>query len=347
MWCRTIGSLCGNTRKNLIEAKLNYYANIKRSMMNGSQRLRNSDSNASADDGSSPQLSHKDHYGSSGDVAPTVFKKMFKTYKRRVPAPDLSSVIDPSTSNVCGHLSEELLSAESVKLAETEELGLKSVTEWRVKTLEGRSGLYILPAILKENAVEMWLRRVFLYAEPPNVTNLTAHGTSPKSDVLRHAGKSLRWTTLGVAYNWDTKEYPLSGDPLPKELVQLADVITKYLRLPEMHADAAIVNYYPPKSTLSPHVDRSERTSAPLVSLSLGQSAIYLTGGNSLDDEVVPLWLRSGDVLVMYGPQRLVYHAVAAIHSDRRFDIDDPLLAEFANTSRVNITVRQVNPRPS
>ncbi|KAK5973597.1 hypothetical protein GCK32_021603, partial [Trichostrongylus colubriformis] len=71
----------------------------------------------------------------------------------------------------------------------------------------------------------MWLRRVFQYAEPPNVTNLTAHGTSPKSassnsvlspylhldssitifsDVLRLAGKSLRWTTLGVAYNWDT-----------------------------------------------------------------------------------------------------------------------------------------------
>lgn len=83
---------------------------------------------------------------------------------------------------------------------------------------------------------------------------------------------------------------------------------------------------------------------APLVSLSLGQSAIYLTGGESLDDDVVPLWLRSGDVLVMHGAQRLVYHAVAAIHADRRFTIADPVLEQFANTSRVNITVRQVNP---
>ncbi|EYB82406.1 hypothetical protein Y032_0360g3437 [Ancylostoma ceylanicum] len=88
---------------------------------------------------------------------------------------------------------------------------------------------------------------------------------------------------------------------------------------------------------------RSERTDAPLVSLSLGQSAVYLTGGESLDDEVVPLWLRSGDVLVMHGAQRLVYHAVAAIHKTCVFDIKDPVLADFANTSRVNITIRQVN----
>ncbi|KAK6009762.1 putative alkylated DNA repair protein AlkB [Ostertagia ostertagi] len=202
-------------------------------------------------------------------------------------------------------------------------------------------------SLFREDAVEMWLRRVFQYAEPPNITNLTAHGTSPKSDVLRLAGKSLRWTTLGVAYNWDTKEYPLTGDPLPEELVQFADVVTRYLGLGDMHADAAIVNYYPPKSTLSPHVDRSERTSAPLVSFSLGQSAIYLSGGDSLDDEVIPLWLRSGDILVMHGAQRLVYHAVAAIHSHRQFTFGDPLLEQFANTSRVNITVRQVNPTPS
>uniref|UniRef100_A0A0K0DER3 Fe2OG dioxygenase domain-containing protein n=1 Tax=Angiostrongylus cantonensis TaxID=6313 RepID=A0A0K0DER3_ANGCA len=189
----------------------------------------------------------------------------------------------------------------------------------------------------------MWLRRVLLYAEPPNVTNLTAHGFSPQRNVLKEAGKSLRWTTLGVAYNWETKEYPQTGDQLPAELVHFAKVITHVLGLGVMNADAAIVNYYPPKSTLSPHVDRSERTDAPLVSLSLGQSAVYLSGGKSLDDDVVPLWLRSGDVLVMHGAQRFVYHAVAAIVSDRRFAIEDPLLEQFANSSRVNITIRQVN----
>ncbi|KHJ81990.1 hypothetical protein OESDEN_18319 [Oesophagostomum dentatum] len=130
-----------------------------------------------------------------------------------------------------------------------------------------------MPNALREEAVEMWLNRAFKYAEPPNTTNLTAHGKSPEKychsalarfriqnagfrDVLKNAGKSLRWTTLGVDYNWDTKEYPLTGDPLPQELVQFADVITRVLGLGPIYADATIVNYYPPKSTLSPHVDR-------------------------------------------------------------------------------------------
>ncbi|KAK6045269.1 putative alkylated DNA repair protein AlkB [Cooperia oncophora] len=239
---------------------------------------------------------------------------------------------DPSCSNQCEIINRQLLNSKDITSSELEQLGLKPLEEWNVRTLNGRPGLYIIPNVLRDDAVEMWLRRVFLYAEPPNITNLTAHGTSPKSDVLRLAGKSLRWTTLGVAYNWDTKEYPLTGDPLPKELVQFADVVTRYLGLGTMHADAAIINYYPPKSTLSPHVDRSERTSAPLVSFSLGQSAVYLSGG---------------DILVMHAAQRLVYHAVAAIHNHRQFSFSDPLLEQFANTSRVNITVRQVNPVPS
>ncbi|EPB68556.1 putative alkylated DNA repair protein AlkB [Ancylostoma ceylanicum] len=286
-----------------------------------------------------------DHYGSDSEEQPTVFKKMFKMYKRRNPAPDLSqlieSVADPRVEGKCGILNFQQLSSANVNEDELLQLGLKPLKNWKLVTLSGRQGLYIIPNAMREEAVEMWLSRSFKYAEPPNTTNLTAHGKSPEKDVLKIAGKSLRWTTLGVDYNWDTKEYPLTGDPLPPELVQFADVVTRVLGLGPMYADATIVNYYPPKSTLSPHVDRSERTDAPLVSLSLGQSAVYLTGGESLDDEVVPLWLRSGDVLVMHGAQRLVYHAVAAIHKTCVFDIKDPVLADFANTSRVNITIRQ------
>ncbi|XGW29856.1 hypothetical protein V3C99_009141 [Haemonchus contortus] len=347
MWFRTTGSLCRITRIPLIEARLNCYVNTKRNMMNESQKFRNNSDTSSGDRRNSGESGGSDHYGSDGDLRSTLFKRVFKMYKRRAPPPDLSGVLDPSSSSEFGIVNRQLLNSKNITASELEELGLKPLEEWNVKTLKDRLGLYIIPNVLRDDAVEMWLHRVFQYAEPPNITNLTAHGTSPKSDVLRLAGKSLRWTTLGIAYNWDTKEYPLTGDPLPKELVQFADVVTRYLGLGPMHADATIVNYYPPKSTLSPHVDRSERTSAPLVSFSLGQSAIYLTGGNTLDDEVIPLWLRSGDILVMYGSQRLVYHAVAAIHQHQQFTFNDPLLQQFANTSRVNITVRQVNPVPS
>lgn len=226
--------------------------------MSGSQNLSNNNSSdeSGGDRRSSAETSPKDHYGSDDDLRSTVFKRIFKTFKRRVPPPDLSGVLDPSTSSECGVLPNHLLDCENIATSELEQLGLKPLSDWKVKALPGRDGLYIIPNVLRDDAVEMWLRRVSQYAEPPSITNLTAHGTSPKSDVLRLAGKSLRWTTLGVAYNWDTKEYPMTGDPLPKELVDLADVVTRCLRLGPMHADATIVNYYPPKSTLSPHVDR-------------------------------------------------------------------------------------------
>ncbi|KAK5978703.1 hypothetical protein GCK32_010321 [Trichostrongylus colubriformis] len=203
--------------------------------MNGSQKLRNNSDGSSADRRDSEESHGSDHYGSDGDLRSTLFKKIFKTYKRRVPPPDLSGVLDPSYSNEFGIINRQLLHSNSLTGSELEQLGLKPLEEWNVKTLKDRLGLYIIPDVLRDDAVEMWLRRVFQYAEPPNVTNLTAHGTSPKSDVLRLAGKSLRWTTLGVAYNWDTKDYPLSGDALPEELVQLADVISSLDLISKRH----------------------------------------------------------------------------------------------------------------
>ena len=81
------------------------------------------------------------------------------------------------------------------------------------------------------------------------------------------------------------------------------------------------------------HVDRSEVCStSPLVSVSyvfanhwryyivsdfgncchtirLGHAAIFLIGGLSRDEEPIPILLRSGDVVVMSGPQcRRAYH---------------------------------------
>ena len=89
----------------------------------------------------------------------------------------------------------------------------------------------------------------------------------------------------------------------------------------------------------------------PLVSFSFGQPAIYLTGGKTLDEPVEAILLRSGDILVMSGQQRLVYHGVPRVLSGQAaFDgiengldehIDKDVL-DYANRCRINITVRQV-----
>ncbi|PIO59203.1 hypothetical protein TELCIR_19342 [Teladorsagia circumcincta] len=93
MWCRITGSLCGNTTRHLIEERLNCYVNIKRCMMNGSQNLRSNSDVSRGDRRDSKESQGSDHYGSDGDLRSTLFKKIFKMYKRRVPPPDLSGVL--------------------------------------------------------------------------------------------------------------------------------------------------------------------------------------------------------------------------------------------------------------
>lgn len=61
------------------------------------------------------------------------------------------------------------------------------------------------------------------------------------------------------------------------------------------------MNYYHLDSTLSGHVDQSEfNLEAPLISISLGQNAVFLLGGKTLDNEVTPLMLRCGDIMVSW-----------------------------------------------
>ena len=62
------------------------------------------------------------------------------------------------------------------------------------------------------------------------------------------------------------------------------------------------------------HTDHSEENlRAPLLSISLGQPAIFLIGGSSLATVPTAVLLRSGDVLLMERESRLAYHAVPRI----------------------------------
>src|SRR3546814_3536807 len=59
------------------------------------------------------------------------------------------------------------------------------------------------------------------------------------------------------------------------------------------------------------HRDGDEETfAAPVVSLSLGDSAVFRIGGAERRDPTTSLRLHSGDVLVLAGPSRLAHHRI-------------------------------------
>ncbi len=80
--------------------------------------------------------------------------------------------------------------------------------------------------------------------------------------------------------------------------------------------DACLVNLYAAAGKLNLHQDHDEKDYAwPIVSLSFGNSAVFALGGRKRRDPVREVMLRHGDVAVMHGPGRMLFHGVKRIVS--------------------------------
>ncbi|KAF8326366.1 uncharacterized protein EI90DRAFT_2975875 [Cantharellus anzutake] len=199
----------------------------------------------------------------------------------------------------------------------------------------------------------------------------------------------LRWVNIGRSYHWETKSYDFSKElgTFPEDVKEIckravravnwedvwgekAEMVTDgglswgeeegtWRKWDETYEpDAGIVNFYQEKDTLMGHVDKSELSSTtPLVSISLGNAAIFLIGGLTRDVEPIPILLRSGDAIIMSGPScRRAYHGVPRILEgtlpdhlgpqslQHHVDHDWAPFAHYLKTTRVNINVRQVFP---
>ena len=85
------------------------------------------------------------------------------------------------------------------------------------------------------------------------------------------------------------------------------------------------------------HQDRDEAAQeAPVVSISLGDSCLFRFGGEQRGGRTKSLKLHSGDVLVIGGASRFVFHGV-----DRILPGTSTLLSDGG---RINLTMRRVTP---
>ncbi|XP_011862428.1 PREDICTED: alkylated DNA repair protein alkB homolog 1 isoform X2 [Vollenhovia emeryi] len=206
------------------------------------------------------------------------------------------------------------------------------------------------------------------YSKEPYKLNINAHNVLDnetwwdicfQTERAKNLLPKLRWATLGYHHNWDTKLYSEnSKSDMPAELSGLTSVLAQSLGFSGFRAEAAIVNYYRMNSTLAGHTDHSEtNVTAPLFSISFGQTAVFLIGGPRQEDPASAVFLRSGDVVIMSGSSRLRYHGVPRIlpafkapwddDCDSRegpaYDWDDWRKARtYIAEARINMNVRQV-----
>jgi DNA oxidative demethylase len=102
---------------------------------------------------------------------------------------------------------------------------------------------------------------------------------------------------------------------------------------------ACLINYYASGARMSLHQDRDEADlSAPVVSLSLGDTCLFRFGGTTRGGATRSIKLSSGDALVLGGPARLAFHGV-----DRILPGTSMLLPEGG---RFNLTLRRVMSPP-
>ncbi|MFC4907489.1 alpha-ketoglutarate-dependent dioxygenase AlkB family protein [Actinomadura gamaensis] len=100
--------------------------------------------------------------------------------------------------------------------------------------------------------------------------------------------------------------------------------------------DVALVNFYDAEARMGLHQDRDERSRAPVVSFSVGDTGVFRLGnpesrGRPWRD--VPL--ESGDLLVFGGPNRLAFHGVTRIVPGTA-----PSGIGLVDGGRLNVTLR-------
>jgi alkylated DNA repair protein (DNA oxidative demethylase) len=100
--------------------------------------------------------------------------------------------------------------------------------------------------------------------------------------------------------------------------------------------DVALVNWYGPGARMGMHADREEESPAPVVSLSLGDTAVFRFGNAaSRGRPWTDVELESGDLFVFGGPSRRAFHGVPKVVAGT----GDPSLG--LGNGRLNVTVRQ------
>jgi len=138
----------------------------------------------------------------------------------------------------------------------------------------------------------------------------------------------------------DTKGYryapchPGTGRPwpaIPDVLLELWRAVANYASPPE----CCLVNLYGQGARMGAHQDRDEAAiDAPVVSVSLGDEALFRFGGPTRKGPTERVKLVSGDVLTFGGPARRMFHGI-----DRVIAGSSRLLPAGG---RINLTLRRV-----
>lgn len=182
----------------------------------------------------------------------------------------------------------------------------------------------------QENLVEI-IREIV--GRAPLYTPKMPKTGKPMSVRMTNCG-GLGWVTdkdNGYRYQPTHPVTDLKWPPIPDILNELWKELSQYPN----PAEACLVNFYDENAKMGMHQDRDENNlSAPVISVSLGDSCLFRIGGTTRGGKTTSFKLQSGDVVILGGPARMAFHGV-----DKIYPGTSTLLK---NSGRINLTLRRV-----
>jgi alkylated DNA repair protein (DNA oxidative demethylase) len=166
-------------------------------------------------------------------------------------------------------------------------------------------------------------------AAAPFVTPVTRRG--PMSVRMTAAGR-FGWVSDRSGYRY-AERHPAGGawPAIPASVCAVWDALLPAARAPE----CCLVNWYAPDARMGMHQDRDEADlEQPVLSISLGDEALFRVGNEARGGHTQSVWLRSGDVVVMAGAARRLHHGIDRIAAGSSTLLDAP--------GRINLTLRVV-----
>lgn len=192
------------------------------------------------------------------------------------------------------------------------------------------NGVAIWPGALDAPAQAALLAEVLaVMAAAPPFHPVTRWGR-PMSVAMTAAG-SFGWWSDARGYRY-RPEHPSGAPwpPIPAGALALWGRFAPGARAPE----CCLVNLYR-DARMGLHQDRDEADLAqPVLSVSLGDEALFRVGGTDRGGPTASAWLRSGDVAVLAGEARLAFHGIDRVRAGSS--------SLIPGGGRINLTLRVV-----
>ena len=196
-------------------------------------------------------------------------------------------------------------------------------------------GFRLLPGCLDEAAQTALLQSVLTAcADAPTYRPVTPGGKAMSVSMTNFG--PLGWVTDATGYRYQDR-HPVTGRPWPPIPPALLDLWARHADA-ETPPDACLVNFYDADARMGLHQDRDEADfGLPVLSVSLGDTAVFRMGGRKRTDPTASVRLASGDVCLLAGEARLAFHGV-----DRVIAGSSRLVP---GGGRINLTLRRAKPR--